>query len=80
MDEFIKIIAIILIGIYVVVAIWVICERDSWKSSLGASLGFLAGGGIIIPIAYVAATIICYVLAGILILAIICAILGAFGS
>ena len=77
MDGFIKVVAIIVIAIYVVVAICVICECENWKSTLGASLGFLAGGGVIIPIAYFLATIICYLLLGIVIVTVFLGIIGA---
>lgn len=60
MDGIIGVATVILILTYIVSAIWVICERESIGGSIGASLGFVCGGVVIIPIAEAIATFVCW--------------------
>ncbi len=60
MEGIIGIVTVILILAYIGLAIWVICERESIGSSIGASLGFVCGGVVIIPIAEAIATFVCW--------------------
>lgn len=60
MEGIIGIVTVILILAYIGLAIWVICERESIGGSIGASLGFVCGGVVIIPIAEAIATFVCW--------------------
>lgn len=60
MEGIIGIVTVMLILAYIGLAIWVICERESIGGSIGASLGFVCGGVVIIPIAEAIATFVCW--------------------
>lgn len=60
MDGIIGVATVILTLVYIGFAIWVICERESIGGSIGASLGFVCGGVVIIPIAEAIATFVCW--------------------
>lgn len=76
MERFIGMMAIILILAYVSCAIWFICKRQTIGSSIGASVGFLCGGFVIIPIAEVISAFVCWSIVIVIFIAIIGAVLG----
>lgn len=76
MDGFISVVAVVLILAYIGFAIWTICKRCSVAGSVGASVGFLCGGAVIIPIAQTIATVICWIAVVALVLAVLGAIFG----
>lgn len=76
MDGFIGFVAVILIVAYIVFAIWFIFRQTSKKASLGASAAVLAGGGVIIPLAIMVATVVCWIV----VIGIILAIIGSMSG
>ena len=76
MEGFIGVVAVLLIIAYIGVAIWVICKRQSIGESIAASVGFLCGGLIIIPVAEAVATFVCWAIVIAIVLAIIGALFG----
>lgn len=76
MEAFIAVMAIFFVLAYIGFAIWFISKRESIGGSIGASVGFLCGGFIIIPLAKVIATFVCWVI----VIAVILAIIGAFSG
>lgn len=76
MDGFIMVVSIVLILAYVGFAIWFICKRQTLEGSVGASVGFICGGFVVIPVAMAIATFACWAIVIILILAVIGALLG----
>lgn len=77
MDGFIFIAAVILILVYIGVAIWVICKRQTVTGSIGAAAAFLGGGFIIIPVAEAVATFVCWAIVICIALAVIGAVFGS---
>lgn len=80
MEGFIGFVAVVLILIYIGVAIWVIYKRRTVAGSIGASVGFIGGGLVIIPVAEAVATFVCWAVVIMLVLAVIGAIGTIFGG
>ena len=62
MSEIVNCVAILLLVAYVCIAVWVIWHMRTVKSTVATSAGFLCGGFIIVPLAQIAATIVCVVI------------------
>jgi len=77
MEGIIAVVAVILVVAYIGFAIWLICTRDSVGKSVGASIGCICGGFVIIPVAQVIATILCWGIVIIIVLAVIAGICSA---
>ena len=58
MEGIVTFIAALMIIGYLVLAIWVVWTRKSMSASIGAAVGFFAGGIVIVQLATVVATII----------------------
>lgn len=54
---------VVLIIAYIITAIVTICHRRTVEGCIGASAGFLCGGFVIVPIAEVIATVVCWIIA-----------------
>lgn len=76
MEGFISVVAIVLILAYIGLAIWTICKRRSVAGSVGASVCFLCGGVVIIPIAQTIATVACWIVVTTLVFAALRLIFG----
>lgn len=76
MEGFIGIVATIIVLAYIVVAIWLICSRETLGGSIGTSIGMTCGGFIIVPLAGVIATVICWLVVVGIVLAIIGDVFG----
>lgn len=76
MDGFIGIVAIVLVLAYIGFAIWLICGRETLGGSIGTSIGMLCGGFVIVPLAEVIATVVCWIVVVGIVLAIIGAVFG----
>ncbi len=77
MEGIIAVVAIVLVLAYIGFAIWFICTRNSVGKSIGASVGCICGGFVIIPIAQVIATIVCWGIVVLIVLAILAGICSA---
>jgi hypothetical protein len=71
MDGIIRVAAAVLILAYVGFAVWFICRRRTVAGCIGASVCFLGGGLIVIPVAEAVAAFICWAVIIIIVLAII---------
>lgn len=60
MEGAITVTMVLIILAYIGTAIWFICKRRTIAGSIGASIGFLGGGGVIIPVAEAVATFVCW--------------------
>lgn len=76
MEKMIGMVALGLILIYIGVAIWVIFRQHTLARSVGASAGFLCGSFLIIPVAELVATFVCWAIVIAIFLAIIGTLFG----
>lgn len=60
MEGFIFFVGVVLVLVYIGVAIWAICKRQTIGGSIGTAAAFLGGGLVIIPIAESVATFVCW--------------------
>lgn len=74
MSSFIEFTTIALVLVYIGVAAWKICTCRTISGSIGVSCAFLIGGFFILLVAYSVATVVCWVVA----IAIVLALIGAF--
>ena len=74
MSSFIEFTTIALVLVYIGVATWKICTCRTISGSIGVSCACLSGGFFILPVAYSVATVVCWVVA----IAIVLALIGAF--
>ena len=73
MEGFIEAATVVLVMAYIGFAVWFICKRRTLLGSIGASVSFLCGGFVIIPVAVEVATFIVWAV----VIAIVLAIIGA---
>lgn len=76
MDGVINVAAILLIVAYVGLAIWVITKRQTVGGSIGASVGFMLGGLVIVPVAGMIASLVVWAIIILFALALIGAMFG----
>ena len=76
MEGYLAFVAVVLIIAYVALAIYTIVKSDGVGQGIGTTIAFTAGGCVVIPVATFFATILCWGIVIVLVLAII----GFFGS
>jgi len=75
-DEVIGIATVVMVIAYAIASILIICKRKTVWGTVGASLGFLCGCPVIIPLAQAIASIVCWGAAIVL----VAGVLGAFSG